>query len=322
MNNFRNKNFYYEKLSTSAEQQKNIDKIFNEVVIANKYPNLKQIIGSYKKGLLSVFFATIRAYDSLRNADIDNRLVVDNLVYRYMYIEHLIEFSGIHLNKRRRKQKRFNRKNIWSVKLNILCTLGLILKLDIRDIRNTESYKIRKSREKKEDKIDKIRYDKNRLDEAKVKYIRDVNYFAIPFYDDKILSEAEDRAKKLLENGYKQSTFSKEIVIDTFSQDFADKIFIDKRKRTSAELGRESLIFYVIANQVKKNGYTTKENVIQELFFQIDIFEYKQYEALEDIRQNKYIFVCDLFSKTLFQIKKIYDYKPLNKEQKNLYVLI
>lgn len=316
MNNFRNKNFYYEKLSTSAEQQKNIDKIFNEVVNDDKYPYLKQIIGTYNKGLLSVFFATIRAYDSLRNAEIDNRLVVDGLVYRYMYIEHLIEFSGVHLNKRRRKQKRFSRKNVWSVKLNILCTLGLVLKLDIRNIKSTESYKIRKSREKKEERIDKIRYDKNKLDEAKAKYIRDVNYFAIPIYDEKILSEAEARAKKLIENGYKQSTFSKQIVIDTFSQDFADKVFLDKRKRTSAELERESLVFYVIANQVKQNGYTTKESVIQELLFQIDIFEYKQYEALEDIKQDKYNFVCNLFSKMLFQVKKMYDYKPLNKEQK------
>ena len=124
MNNFRNKNFYYEKLSTSAEQQKNMDKIFNDVVNDDKYPNLKQMIGTYKKGLLSVFFATIRAYDSLRKAEIDNRLVVDNLVYRYMYIEHLIEFSGVHLNKKRRKEKRFSRKNIWSVKLNILCKIG------------------------------------------------------------------------------------------------------------------------------------------------------------------------------------------------------
>ena len=316
MNNFRNKNFYYEKLSTSAEQQKNMDKIFNDVVNDDKYPNLKQMIGTYKKGLLSVFFATIRAYDSLRKAEIDNRLVVDNLVYRYMYIEHLIEFSGVHLNKKRRKEKRFSRKNIWSVKLNILCTLGLVLKLDIRNIKSTESYKIRKSREKKEDRIDKIRYEKNRLDEAKAKYIRDVNYFAIPIYDDKILSEAEARAKKLIENGYKQSTFSKQIVIDTFSQDFADKVFLDKRKRTSAELERESLVFYVISEQVAENGYTTKESVIQELLFQIDIFEYKQYEALEDIKQDKYNFVCDLFSRTLFQVKKMYDYKPLSKKQK------
>lgn len=316
MNNFRNKNFYYEKLSTSAEQQKNIDKIFNEVVIDDKYPHLKQIIGTYKKGILSVFFATIRAYDSLRTAEIDNRLVVNDLVYRYMYIEHLIEFSGVHLNKKRRKNNRFSRKNIWSVKLNILCTLGLVLKLDIRNIKSTESYKIRKSREKKEDRIDKIRYEKNRLDEEKAKYIRDVNYFAIPIYNDEILSEAERRAKKLLENGYKQSTFSKQIVIDTFSQDFADEVFLDKRKRTSAELERESLVFYIIAEQVAKNGYTTKESVIQELLFQIDIFEYKQYESLKDVKQDKYNFVCDLFSKTLFQIKKMYDYKPLKKEQK------
>lgn len=316
MNNFRNKNFYYEKLPTSAEQQKNIDKIVNDVVIDDKYPHLKQIIGTYTKGLLSVFLSTIRAYDSLRNAEIDKRLEIDNLVYRYLYLAHLIEFSGVHLNKKRRKDKRFSRKNIWSTKLNILCTLGLVLKLDIRDIKNTESYKIRKTREKKEDRIDKIRYDKNRLDEAKAKYIRDVNYFAIPLYDDKILSEAERRAKKLLENGYKQSTFSKEIVIDTFSQEFADKIFLDNRKRTSAELERESLVFYVIAKQIAENGYTTKEAVIEELLFQIDIFEYKQYEALEDVKQDKYIFVCDLFSKTLFQVKKMYDYKPLNKEQK------
>ena len=316
MNNFRNKNFYYEKLSTTAKQQKNIDKIVNDVVIDDKYPHLKQILGTYKKGLLSVFLATIRAYDSLRNAEIDNRLVVDNLVYRYMYIEHLIEFSRVHLNKRRRKEKRFSRKNIWSVKLNILCTLGLILKLDIREIRNTESYKVRKSREKKEDRIDKIRYEKNRLDESKAKYIRDVNYFAIPIYDEKILSEAEARAKKLLNNGYKQSTFSKEIVIDTFSQDFADKIFLDKRKITSAEEGRENLVFCIIAEQVKNNGYTTKEAIIQELLFQIDIFEYKQYEALEDVKQDKYKFMCRLFNKMLFQIKKMYEYKPLNKEQK------
>lgn len=316
MNNFRNKNFYYEKLSTSAEQQKNIDKIVNDVVIDDKYPHLKQIIGTYTKGLLSVFLATIRAYDSLRNAEIDNRLVVDNLVYRYMYIEHLIEFSGVHLNKKRRKEKRFSRKNIWSVKLNILCTLGLVLKLDIREIKSAESYKIRKSREKKEDRIDKIRYEKNRLDESKAKYIRDVNYFAIPIFDDKILSEAESRAKKLLDSGYKQSTFSKEIVIETFGQNFADKIFLDKRKITSAELERESLVFCIIANQVEQNGYTTKEAVIQELLFQIDLFEYKQYEALEDIKQDKYNFVCRLFNKMLFQIKKMYEYKPLNKEQK------
>ena len=316
MNNFRNKNFYYEKLSTSAEQQKNIDKIVNDVVIDDKYPHLKQIIGTYTKGLLSVFLATIRAYDSLRNAEIDNRLVVDNLVYRYMYIEHLIEFSRVHLNKKRRKEKRFSRKNIWSVKLNILCTLGLVLKLDIREIKRAESYKIRKSREKKEDRIDKIRYEKNRLDESKAEYIRDVNYFAIPIYDEKILSEAEARAKKLLNNGYKQSTFSKEIVIDTFSQDFADKIFLDKRKITSAEERRENLVFCIIAEQVKNNGYTTKEAIIQELLFQIDIFEYKQYEALEDVKQDKYKFMCRLFNKMLFQIKKMYEYKPLNKEQK------
>ena len=197
-----------------------------------------------------------------------------------------------------------------------MCTLGLVLKLDIREIKSAESYKIRKSREKKEDRIDKIRYEKNRLDEEKSKYIRDVNYFAIPIFDDEILSEAEARAKKLIENGYKQSTFSKKIVIETFGQNFADKIFLDKRKITSAELERESLVFCIIANQVKQNGYTTKEAVIQELLFQIDLFEYKQYEALEDVKQDKYKFVCNLFYKTLFQVKKMYEYKPLNKEQK------
>ena len=316
MNNFRNEDFYYEKLPLSTEQKNNINNILNNVIYDDKYIYLKQILGTYKRGLLSVLIGTIRTYDSLRNAEIDNRLIVDKLVYRYIYLEHFIEFTGVHQNNRRRKKKKFDRKGIWSTKLNILCVLGLILKLDIREIKSAESYKIRKSREKKEEKIDKIRYDKNRLDEEKSKYIRDVNYFAIPIFDDEILSEAEARAKKLIENGYKQSTFSKKIVIETFGQNFADKIFLDKRKITSAELERESLVFCIIANQVKKNGYTTKEAVIQELLFQIDLFEYKQYEALADVRQDKYKFVYRLFEKMLFEIKEMYEYKPLNKKKK------
>lgn len=312
MNNCRNKkNFYYDKLKTSAEQQKNIDIIVNDVILSDKYPHLKQILGWFNRGLFPVLDGFIRTYDSLRKTNIDPFVVVDNLKYKYIYIEHLIEFTGIHKNKKRRKERRYNRKGIWSTKINILCVLGLIYKLDTSKISSQDSYKIRKSREKREEKIEE-----KSVEESKARYVKSVNYFAIPLYNEEILKRAEERAKRLYDNGYKQSTFSKEIVIETFGQEFADKIFLDKRKKTSAGAERESLVFLTIARQVKAKGYTTKSEVLDELAFQIDIFENKPYEVLKDVKQKKYMFLSNLFNSLLVHIKKMYDYKPLSAEQK------
>ena len=313
MNNYRNKkNFYYQKLKTSAEQQKNIDIIANDVILSDKYPYLKQILGSFNRGLFPVLRGFIKTYDSLRKTDVDPYVVVGNLKYKYIYIEHLVEATGIHKNKKRRKEKRYNRKGIWSTKINILCTLGLIYKLDISKISSQDSYKVRKSREKREEKIEE-----KSIEESKARYVKNVNYFAIPRYDNEmILKRAEERAKKLYENGYKQSTFSKSIVIETFGQDFADNIFLDRRKKTSAEAGRESIVFLTIARQVKERGYTTKSEVLDELYFQIDIFENKPYEVIKNVKQKKYVFLSNLFNSLLFHIKKMYDYKPLTAEQK------
>lgn len=313
MNNFKKeKQFYYAKLPTSVEQQKNIDKILNDVILSDKYPYLKQILGGFNRGLFPVLVGFIKTYDSLRNTEIDPNIVVDGLVYRYIYIEHLIEATGIHQNKKRRKERRYSRKGIWSTKINILCTLGLIYKLDTDKIK--DSYKIRKSNEKRNEKIEE-----KRVEESEARYVKKVNYFAISRYDfdnDMILKRAEERAKKLYENGYKQSTFSKTIVIESFGQDFADSIFLDSRKKTSAESERESLVFLTIARQVGERGYTTKKEVLDELAFQIDIFEKKPYEVLKDVKQKKYVFLSNLFNSLLFHIKKMYDYKPLTREQK------
>jgi hypothetical protein len=307
--NKKERKFYYDKLTTSAEQQKNIDKIVNDVILSDDYPYLKQILGWFNRGLFPVLKGFIRTYDSLRKAEIDPYIVVDNQVYRYIYIEHLIEATGVHRNNKRKKDKQFNRKGVWSTKINILCVLGLINKLDTSNIK--DSYKVRKSREKRNEMIKE-----KSLDESKSKYVKNVNYFAIPKYNDEVFSVADKRAKKLYENGYKQSTFSKSIVIETFGQEFADNIFLDKRNKTSAELGRESLVFLTIARQVKERGYTTKNDVLYELLFQIDIFENKPYEVLKNVKQKKYIFLSNLFNSLLFHIKKMYDYKPLSKVQK------
>lgn len=313
MNNYRrSRNFYYQKLKTSAEQQHNIDIIVNDVILSDKYLYLKQMIGTFNRGLFPVLRGFILTYDSLRETNVDPLVVVDNLKYKYIYIEHLIEHTGIHKNKKRRKERRFNRKGIWSTKINILCTLGLIYKLDISNISSEDSYKIRKSREKRKEKIEE-----KSIDESKAKYVKNVNYFAIPRYDDEmILNRADERAKKLYENGYKQSTFSKSIVIEAFGQDFADKIFLDKRKKTSAEAERESIVFLTIAKKIKEKGYTTKIEVLDELSFKIDIFENKPYEVLKDVKQKKLIYLSNLFNSLLFNIKKMYDYKPLTAEQK------
>lgn len=309
MNNFKKKQFFYEKLPLSAIQQKNIKKIEKDVIFSDKYPHLKKILGSYSRGIVKAFVGFIITYDSLRNTEIDKSIVVDNLVYRYIYIEHLIDFTKIHQNKKRKKERRFNRKGVWSTKLNILCTLGLIYKLDISKIK--DSYKIKKSNEKRNEKIEE-----KGLFESKAKFVRTVNYFAIPIYNDMIFKEAEERAKKLLENGYKQSTFSKTIVIETFGQDFSDKIFLDSREKTDKQIERENLVFSVIRKQVKEKGYTTKDDVLSELYSKINIFKNKPFEVLNDIKQYKYIFLNNLFKSLLFKITKMYEYKPLRKEQK------
>ena len=85
MNNYRNeKKFYYEKLPPSAEQQQNIDYIVNEVMCSKRYPYLKEMMGTFRRGLLPTLLGIIKTYDSLRNAEIDPFVVVDGLVYRYI----------------------------------------------------------------------------------------------------------------------------------------------------------------------------------------------------------------------------------------------
>lgn len=185
--------------------------------------------------------------------------------------------------------------------INILTTLGLIEK------KNPYEEK------------DQISITKNR--DRRKKYIatgakkRSEILLRVPFkYTKEILKEANNRAKKLLKNGYIYGDFSKDIVIITFGQEFADRVFLDNREQKEQQKQQQERVKRQLRELLKQRKLIT----IEELKEKIKETNKKATELLKDYDSNKgYIERCIRYE--INEEEGKFEYRELSKEEKKQY---
>lgn len=138
----------------------------------------------------------------------------------------------------------FSSSSIWNRNINIFATLGLIIKHEIPDGTVNEINQA----------VKKAKYG----DEMS-KY-RDIQFYSLPLYDNKLFNEADKIAEKMLIRGFRAESFNKIFLIKAFNQEFADKIFLDNRHISDYSRYVENEIEKYIIFEVDRKGYVTKNH--------------------------------------------------------------
>lgn len=146
----------------------------------------------------------------------------------------------------------FGDASSWNRNINIFCTLGLVEKVTpnngkVGRLRNRLHWKMAQ------------RMGIGRHNAFK---IRPIDFYIIPLYDKERFEEANRIAQKLVDHGFRKNSFSKTLLIKTFGQEFADKVFQDDRfvSEFSDYVTRQITKF--ILHDIERNGYTTKDRII------------------------------------------------------------
>jgi hypothetical protein len=205
--------------------------------------------------------------------------------------------------------KYFSGYNTWNRNISIFSTLGLINKVKT-DNRTTDR------RAKRETKAlgKKMGIDYEKLST--------INFYTIPIYDEKLLSEANRRAKVLSDNNFRANGFSKFYLIKVFGQEFADTVFHDERYISEYSQYVQSKIEEFILKDIKRHGYTTKDRMLR--YVQIDYNQLQPWEyGFKREKQNKKAILSREFDRSITEIKEKYnlDYKKANKELKEKFKL-
>ena len=91
------------------------------------------------------------------------------------------------------------------------------------------------------------------------------NWYHIPEYCDKILQEADERAKMWLDSKLALDSISKSTIIRVFGQDIADIAFDDYRIIGRDEIKNQEELTTAIKVELEKRGYAQHEKVIRRL---------------------------------------------------------
>lgn len=219
---------------TEKEIQR-LHKIFKE----EKYEYLSKIMLRANSVLETFFFDFLRFYDRCRKIQkVSYNLDFDYFVFLFLSVikDNITQYQYE------------NNNGKVSRNINVLVTLGLIEK---KDQLENPLYLPKKTKEIKRNIYKKTG-----------KKVRSPNYFYVPsYYKKTTLQEANSRAKRLLDNGYKLSEFSKNIVIKTFGQDFANKVFLDKRQISSTEVEQKEQVKETISFLLENYEYTCKKDI-------------------------------------------------------------
>jgi hypothetical protein len=128
--------------------------------------------------------------------------------------------------------------------INLFCVLGLIQKVDHKEINKTIR---RKS-----------------VEIAKKNGQHKINFYIIPKYTKDILSTSNNRAEFMLNNGFTIRGMSKQFIKKCFDDEFANKIYSIPIKNSKFREDIAQFIENIILNNIDKYGYCTKDMIINE----------------------------------------------------------
>ncbi|KAB2384062.1 hypothetical protein [Bacillus toyonensis] len=205
--------------------------------------------------------------------------------------------------------KYFSSYNTWNRNISIFCTLGLLNKVKT-DNRMTERKTTRET---------KALAKRMNIDHEK---LSPINFYTIPIYNDELLTEANRKAKVLLDNNFRANGFSKFFLIKVFGQEFADTIFHDERYISEYSHYVQTQIENFILNDIKRHGYTTKDRILRYVQVNYSKMQPWEYGFKKEI-QNKKAILSREFDRSISEIKDKYnlEYKKANKELKEKFKL-
>lgn len=158
----------------------------------------------------------------------------------------------------------------WNRNINLFVALGLIGKVDTFEIRK---------KNKLFEEFSMI--GKMKLAESKgisLKNVKDQNMYYIFPYDEKILQEAENRAKAMIENGFSMKSFSKIFLQRVFGLDFANSVYFNDIEESEYTQAVVEEIEKVVLEMIKRKHFTFKDEVVKKVAKSIDTTIYKHYE--------------------------------------------
>lgn len=203
---------------------KNKIKKLNERLQNERYYYLSKLLND--KGLKEFLFEFMKLYDSMRKIDSDDFYF---LYYNKQYYKFIYNYQIV--------QQLKKDKSTVSKKTNILVALGLINKLNVYD-----------------QKISKLTVVKKALNKSKKEGNRPVNFYSIPNYTHKLLKEANYIASILLNNHITLKKFNKTFLIKALGQEFANKVFLDKRVISHIHIEEIQTIKNILITELKNNS--------------------------------------------------------------------
>ncbi|MFJ7937059.1 hypothetical protein ACIQYG_00825 [Peribacillus sp. NPDC096622] len=208
--------------------------------------------------------------------------------------------------------KYFSSYNTWNRNISIFCTVGLLNKIKYDETNNRMTERRAISQTKALAKKMGIDYKK----------LSPINFYTIPLYNDELLTEANRRAKLLIDNNFRANGFSKFFLIRVFGQEFADSVFHDERYISEYSQYVQTQIERFILNDIDRHGYTTKDRILR--YVQIDYSQLQPWEyGFNKEKQNKKAILSREFDRSISEIKEKYtlEYKKANKELKEKFNL-
>lgn len=203
---------------------KNKIKKLNERLQDERYYYLSKLLND--KGLKEFLFEFMKLYDSMRKINSDDFYF---LYYNKQYYKFIYNYQIV--------QQLKKDKSTVSKKTNILVALGLINKLNVYD-----------------QKISKLTVVKKALNKSKKEGNRPVNFYSIPNYTHKLLKEANYIASILLNNHITLKKFNKTFLIKALGQEFANKVFLDKRVISHIHIEEIQTIKNILITELKNNS--------------------------------------------------------------------
>ncbi len=158
----------------------------------------------------------------------------------------------------------------WNRNINLFVALGFIGKVD--------TFEIRKQNKTFEEfsMIGKMKLAKSKG--ISLKNVKDQNMYYIFPYDEKILKEAENRAKAMFENGFSMNSFSKIFLQRVFGLDFANSVYFNNIEESEYTQAVVEEIEKAVLEKIKRKHFTFKDEIIREVSKSIDTTIYRYYE--------------------------------------------
>ena len=161
-------------------------------------------------------------------------------------------------------------KGTWNRNINLFVVLGFVGKVDTSEVF----------------KHNHLFYEYTMLGKIEVtrkfgishSCVKDQNVYYVFSYNEKILQEAENRAKVMYENGFSMKSFSKIYLQRVFGLDFANNVYFNDIEESEYTQAVAEKIEKVILEMIKRKHFTFKDEIVNEVAKSIDTTIYKHYE--------------------------------------------